>query len=172
MILAELNDRKYGCLMAFPSQDLAAKIQEIVKVIEERLGSALKEAEPDSHVTVLWGLSDDDPTPIKKLFGTQEPISATLGEIEKFANDGEDVIHISVKSPILYELNKKAKTLPHKESEFDYHPHLTLAYVEPGSCDGLLGWNPGFGTVTFDKLIFSSSTKEKTTIADLSTQGD
>lgn len=151
--------------MAFPSQDLAAKIQSIVKVIEERLGPALKEAEPESHVTVLWGLSEDDPKPLKKMFGSQEPISATLGVIEKFENDGEDVIHISVKSPTLYELNKQAKTLPHKASEFDYKPHLTLAYVEPGSCDGLLGWDPGFGTVIFDKLIFSSSTKEKTTIA-------
>jgi 2'-5' RNA ligase len=93
----------------------------------------------DPHVTVLYGYHDDatDSYARKvlasaKLLAGVSSIPLTLSGISNFHNPTYDVVKFDVKSPALMKLNAaQAKRFDHTNA-YDYHPHLTLAYVQPG----------------------------------------
>ena len=94
----------------------------------------------EPHVTVLYGwLPSVDLTKLSEYLRTVGPVPMKLGKLEKFENpeNGYDVIKFAVESPALIELNKnlREKFAPDiAPSDFpEFHPHLTVAYVKPGT---------------------------------------
>src|SRR5581483_10848623 len=48
------------------------------------------------------------------------------------SSDGAAVVYVEARSPELHRLHKEiGQIVPVKESDFEYHPHATVAYVKP-----------------------------------------
>lgn len=101
--------------------------------------------ESHCHTTVGYGLDPEMTLKDLKVAVLPGLLHVRLGKISKFDTDpAYDVIKIEVESPDLHALNKELKdTVGLPGNTFpDYRPHLTIAYVLPGSCDHLLGDSP------------------------------
>jgi len=106
-------------------------------------GGKGREREP--HVTVKYGLlSPDIPEELRQICKETPPFPVFLGTVSLFTTNPEfDVVKIDVESPWLRKLNQQiSDTLPHEDTHPEYKPHLTLAYVEKGACDHLVGDDP------------------------------
>lgn len=118
------------------------------------------------HCTILYGLTSDNPEPVKKLLKEERPIKATLGKVSLFEQDDYDVVKINVKSPDLHRLHKKLSDNLNNENSFPtYKPHVTIAYVKPGKGKKYSG-NKEFEGIelTFDTVRFSSKKEKETYI--------
>lgn len=96
----------------------------------------------DYHVTVRYGLENEDENKLSELLDGYGPVVLKLNNVNKFDNNPDyDVLYVEVKkTPILSELNKLIEeNFKCIELEFDYKPHLTLAFVKKGTCDHLVG---------------------------------
>jgi len=105
--------------------------------------------ETNIHTTVAYGI--DPKTDLDDLAANlwywEQPVKVKLGKVSKFEQDGYDVIKVDVDSHDLHDLNRQIEMnlgLPGNTFP-DYKPHLTLAYVKPGSCDHLMGETPFAG---------------------------
>jgi hypothetical protein len=117
-------------------------IPEDVLTVDEDGG---KGRERDPHVTVKYGLlADDVPEELRQIAKETPPFPVFLGKISLFTTNPEfDVVKIDVESPWLRELNRRiSDSIPHEDTYPDYHPHMTLAYVQKGSCEHLVGDDP------------------------------
>lgn len=111
-------------------------------LFEDEDGGKGREDEP--HITVKYGLlTKVVPDELKKIAQTTAPFPITLGKVSLFNNPKFDVVKLDVESPALHELNRRVSdAVPHEDTYPDYKPHATLAYVQKGSCDHLVGENP------------------------------
>ena len=122
--------------------------------------------ETNIHVTVKYGLHTDDADEVKKVVTGYGSFDIELGEISKFSSDDFDVIMIEVKSKELHELNKLIKNeLECTDTHPVYKPHITIAYVQKGNCDELVGQIPFEGEkIKISEVCFSPVEGEKTKI--------
>jgi len=120
--------------------------------------------EDEIHCTVLWGINEEKPKVTKKIVGKFKPFSVSLHNITKFATeDMYDVIRIDVIGNELIDLHHTiADSVDNEQAFSHYMPHITLGYVDPGSCDYLLG-NTYFRGRKFrvNAIVFSSKTGHK-----------
>ena len=95
----------------------------------------------DPHVTILYGLhNENDYFAVRRMLQEVRSIPVELGEISKFTSEKYDVIKVDILSDVCERLHNKIKeTCENTQTHDGYKPHLTLAYVTPGSCDHLLG---------------------------------
>lgn len=116
-------------------------IPEDVLVIDEDDGKG-REREP--HVTVKYGLlAQEVPDELRQIAKNTPPFPVYLGRVSLFRNSAFDVVKLDVESPGLRELNRRvSQALPHEDTHPVYHPHLTLAYVEKGTCEHLVDDDP------------------------------
>lgn len=94
--------------------------------------------ETEPHVTGLYGILPSE----RALTETQEvlkkfpknKIKASLGECNLFQNPEFDVLKFDVLSQDLNDINHLlTKNLDYQNDFDDYHPHLTVAYLKPGT---------------------------------------
>jgi hypothetical protein len=127
---------EYGCVMLyydFPEMEQMHRMinKEDVYTSDED-GSFGLETEP--HTTLLFGLhpevSDDDVQSVlsKHTFGTCNIHNASL-----FENPQYDVLKFDVSGDGLHECNSDLTKYPHTTSFPDYHPHMTVGYLNPGT---------------------------------------
>jgi 2'-5' RNA ligase/uncharacterized protein (DUF427 family) len=101
--------------------------------------------ETHTHTTVAYGL---DPAMDRQriadvVAGIGKPVRVKLGKISKFEPAKYDVIKVEVDSPDLHALHEVVKALGVPGETYpEYKPHLTLAYVQKGAADHLLGQTP------------------------------
>lgn len=98
--------------------------------------------ETDSHITVLWGVTDNKVLEkVSTYLQNIESFNTQLGEITKFNNvENYDVIKIDVFSETLNNLHYDlSDILENEQTYLEYKPHFTLAYVLPNSCNHILG---------------------------------
>lgn len=153
--LCESTERKYSYLKININGNLQEKIIDwSYKNIKNNILYNKKRV-LDTHITVLFGLLSKKPMQTIKACNGFERFSVKFGKISKFSQVDHDVIKIEVLSDSLKDLNKIIAKLPHETEHDSYIPHCTIAYVEKGSCDNLLG-NNDFNDDTFNvsKLVF------------------
>lgn len=122
--------------------------------------------EDNPHITILYGIVDDAPHQIIDLLEGKPSAKATLGKVTLFENDDYDVVKVSVESEDLHEFQKLLWDEVEHESDYpEYKPHVTIAYVKPGSGSLYSGATDFEGIeMTFDTVVFSPSDGETTDI--------
>ena len=120
-------------------------------------------------MTIKYGILDKyKVSDIKKVLSDVEQFPLTLGKISKFEKkDKYDVLKMEVKSDELMSLNKLVSSeLDCHDSYPTYHPHITIGYIKPGSCDKFIGQTI-FDDLTIlvkDTCFSAAGDKKKTTI--------
>ena len=114
---------------------------EVLHVAED--GGKGREREP--HITVKYGLlASEVPPELRALAKATAPFPIFMGKVSLFTTNPEyDVLKLDVESPWLRRLNRQiSDSVPHEDTYPTYQPHLTLAYVEKGTCDHMDGDDP------------------------------
>ena len=155
-----------GCLMATLTSAEAAPIVAWSKEHIKEKNLALDGIEQAPHVTVKYGFKAGfNSKRLVRLLKDFGPVRLTLKDVTRFRDvqDGKaDAIIVAVESPDLVRLNKLIEE--EFSDSFDagltrrtYKPHLTLAYVLPGSAKDLDGhaWFAG-NTYVLNNLMFKS----------------
>jgi hypothetical protein len=136
------------------------------KGLQARLDPAdVKELEDRPHITIRYGLHDEPKMfqRVKMLVERLGPVLAEVGKLSLFSTKEADVLKYEVKSQQLSHLNTLLGLLPHTDTHPKYQPHLTVAYLKPGTGKkyisggqaGEVPWLKGW-KLRFDKLTFSS----------------
>ena len=129
----ELNEGKkypYGCAMLqfdFPEMKLFHE-----KIDPKDLTDSGFETEP--HVTLLYGLHDDE-IDDKKVIDVCQSVkigAMDLHNVSLFENEDFDVLKFDVRSNFLHKINEKLTEFPHTTDFPEYHAHSTIAYLKPG----------------------------------------
>lgn len=158
--LNEIKGKKYdySCILFdFPKQ-ISMEIQNWCKfnIKDEELAEDGRENE--THVTILYGVHDADPSMAFALLDGVKPFEITLGQITKFDAPDCDVLKIDVVSDDLFGLRHILEFgIRNTQTHIGYKPHVTLAFVKKGSCDRFIGSNQFEGrTVLLNAIDFSS----------------
>lgn len=124
-----------------------------------------KGRESNSHITILYGLHEQDVVEIAPLVRGYGAVKVTYGRTEYFAGDEYDVVYVSIKSPSARGLHQLLANRPHTSTHARYTPHATLAYVKPGLGRKYAGEPVLVGTPdVFHSLVFSNKEKKVTTL--------
>lgn len=93
--------------------------------------------EKESHVTLAPCLdSDVDINKLKELLLPLKEYKCILNNISIFENDNYDVLKADVKCPNMHKTYNKIKENFELHSAYkEYHPHMTIAYMQKGMTD-------------------------------------
>lgn len=96
-----------------------------------------KGIELDTHVTLAPCLDNDiDLEELKQHLLPLSKYTILLNNVSTFDNELYDVLKCDVQCDFLHNTNHKLKTIYPMHTEYDeYHPHLTIAYLNKGVCD-------------------------------------
>lgn len=108
------------------------------------------------HVTLVMGVdSDVDVDSVRAALRGQGAVSATAEEFAVFKNvhPGEDALVMLLRSAEVLSMHDKLEeAFGASRSEYEYRPHLTLAYVKADSHDFLNGLNTESRELLFDEV--------------------
>ncbi len=157
------TDIRFGCLMLsfnFPQWDtFLAKLPDSMVYTENGLG---KEKEP--HLTVLYGFHEDSISieDLKKITSkVKSPINVNVDSISTFNNPKFDVLKFDANSDTLTKLNAIFRLYPHTNNFKDYHPHITISYLKPGSAKDFVKKMENPIKITSNSFVFSDPNKKK-----------
>lgn len=95
------------------------------------------------------------------------PIWMTIGRLSLFQQPEHDVLKLDVESKGLERLNAELGRLPNVQTHDNYQPHLTVAYLKPGTGYKYLA-DPSFlewQSYVFTELTFSDRERRQTELA-------
>ena len=157
--------RSYSCLML----DCQYLYPHIAKIHDQIAPEDVYDDEPghslelESHVTACYGFSETKPQDvIPKL--DLVPTRYKIKGLSLFENEKFDVLKFDIQSAGLNKLNKQCMdNFDITTSYPDYHAHLTVAYVRPGTGKKYTKIkSPIIGaSFTSSKFIFSNPNSEK-----------
>ena len=160
---------RYGCVMVYldiPNwENIVSHIdqEDLYKPEVKRFG-----LETDPHVTILYGLhsdvNDEDVINVFKDISSND-IVLNVDGIGIFENPEFDVIKMNVKSDTLNILNEELKKLPHTSDYPDYKPHITIAYLLPGTGKKYIESDYKYTFNQVKKIIYSKANGEKIEIS-------
>jgi len=131
----------YGCLMAKVADSHSKKIIEFGnKIISDDILFVENNEfgrEIDPHVTIKYGFDPDlTELEIRRVIKGVKPFQVRILKLSLFNNNPKyDVVKFDVDSPVLHQVRKLCDTYPNRDTFPEYHPHLTLAYVQKGTFD-------------------------------------
>jgi len=149
----------YGCVMLYATvPDWKERISYIKKedIYDDEFNDYGLEDTP--HCTLLFGihLNETDPFDVKKVMNTFMRVKSLITHMSIFSNPEYDVVKYDV--PVNYQLRKYhetlKKTFPNTQDFPDYHPHMTMGYVKPGTGKKYTQTVKAF-QVVFDKAVYS-----------------
>lgn len=164
-----LEDKfKYASVQINMPEDVAADVKKWQKGIAD-VALADDGVEDRPHVTVKYGIENPDEEKMRELLKDYGPIIMTLGKITCFPADenrDSDVLKVDIDSKDLYDLNKLICDNFKTVDTYDYHPHMTIAYVKSGHGDKFSDSSESSyfdGTVVASDIVLLSNTDGKKT---------
>lgn len=154
---------EYSCTKVDLPKDLA---ESVMKWGRDNVGDkdlfiedgVAKGRENDIHVTVLYGIVDENPKETAEIVSKIKPFEIRLGLINAFKDNKKyDVCKIEVESSDLEKLHYDIEEKVKNENTFPtYKPHVTIAYVKKGAVDHLIGDETFKGkTFKVNNIVFS-----------------
>lgn len=90
--------------------------------------------EIEPHITCLYGLHDNvKDVHMQKINSALSTAFYNLVGVSCFNQPNYDVLKYDIDSEHLMLLNKHLRRLPHTLTFPDYHPHMTIVYLKPGT---------------------------------------
>ena len=158
----------FGCLMLIFTNELKYEFLKLTNKIdiedlynpEDGYG---RETQP--HVTVKYGIHENDHYKINQTLGRIEPITIKFKtKVSLFENQKFDVVKINISGSDIRALNKRVCNIFECTDTYPvYQPHSTVAYVNPGMGHKYLDLEAPFLGQEFviDRLCFSDSESVK-----------
>lgn len=154
---------EYSCTKVDIPEDLAKSIMDWGKdnVKDNDLyteGDNSKGREDQIHITLLYGIKDQEPDTTAKVISKEKPFEIRLGLINLFRDKKEyDVLKIEVESGDLEKLHYSMRDKIDNENTYPtYNPHVTIAYVKKDSANAFVGDETFKGkTFKVDHIVFS-----------------
>lgn len=136
LLKEEKQTYDYGCVMLYFSFPGINKIHDAInpKDIYTQEGDRSFGLEDEPHCTLLYGLHEGVTTEdIKKVLDkyTYTPLKAHNASL--FKNPDYDVLKFDIKGENLHETNADLQQYPFTSNFPDYHPHMTIGYLKPGT---------------------------------------
>ena len=161
-------DHQFGCVMALLPSKTASKLIAFGASIPENeiyYGDRPEDygRSVESHVTVKYGLHDENSERVENLVSGAGTIIAQITGVSAFDDPDKDyvVLKADIDSDGLRKLNKLiAENLPATENYPEYKPHATIAYLKKDPANPN-GYRKYFTTqfnnehFSFDKLVYS-----------------
>jgi hypothetical protein len=138
LVVEEKQTYDYGCVMLYFSFPEINRIHDAInpKHVYEEEGDNTHGLENEPHTTLLYGLHPGVTTEdIKKVLNKYSYPVCEISNPSLFKNEKFDVLKYDVKGENLHETNEDLKQHPHTTDYPDYHPHLTVGYLEKGMGD-------------------------------------
>lgn len=127
---------EYGCIMIDLDIPELLEIHSYIKLPDVYFGDNIEQygLENESHVTLLYGITENNNfEDIEYCVSKINIEEINVKDISCFENEQFDVLKFDVDRSILEQYNNFFKTeLDHVESQYDYNPHITIAYLNPG----------------------------------------
>jgi 2'-5' RNA ligase len=126
----------YGCVMLYFNFPQINKIHDAIdpKDIYSESEDKTFGLEDEPHTTLLYGLHEevslDD---IKQVLNEFVYDKCIVHTPSLFENEKYDVLKFDVKGNNLHETNASLKQFPFTSNFPNYHPHLTIGYLKPGT---------------------------------------
>ena len=134
--------------------------------VDEKEGIEGYEEEP--HCTVLYGIVNvGDQDKVRDLLKSKglNKLAGTLGLVDKFESTDYDVVIIKVDSKGLENAHKLiSQNVENEDTHKDYHPHVTLAYVQKGKANEFVGKSVFKGKEFSGDVLFSNQSRKKTVL--------
>lgn len=158
----------FGCLMLYFTNELKKDFLKLTKEIdpddlykpEDGFG-----AEDTPHVTVKYGLHENDHDKVFTTLGKIDPIPVKFKrKVSLFENKKFDVVKINMSGMELRALNRRVCSIFDYTDNFPvYQPHSTIAYVTPGKGTKYLNLEAPFMGEEFliNKLVYSDDESNK-----------
>lgn len=160
------SDYKFGCIMIYLD---IPNWNEIISFIKEddiyHPEDPSKGLETDPHVTVLYGLhsnvtDSDVQSIVDQIDGGK--LKLKISGVGVFENKDFDVVKFNIESHYLHQVNSMFRTLPYSSDYPDYKPHITIAYVKPGTGKKYEDNSFEYGLPKVRKIVYSKPDDEKT----------
>jgi len=162
--LQESHKYDYGCLMTYIDVPMWNDILSMIEPDDLYTEEDDFGLERKPHATILFGLHHNEINleGLKKEFMDIDEIPIQVNGISHFDNENEpyDVVKFDLESDTLNQLNRKLQKYPHT-NEFDYHPHMTIAYVKKGIGSKYDGEFPSLPTVLGKHIVYSHPSGQK-----------
>ena len=161
----QTHKNEYGCLMVSLKIPNWNKLLNSIKK-EDIYDKPEYGLESNCHLTLLYGLHDNVTVELLKKIThklIKNPISITLLGLTLFETSQFDVLKFDVVSSIAVKLNKILKRLPHTSTYPQYNPHITVAYLKPGTGKKYIKENMiNHITINSTEFVYSDINDKKT----------
>lgn len=167
-----MNEQKkydYGCVMAYVKVPMWNYILKQIETADiHNNGKSSSGLETNPHVTILYGLHED--VPDEDVRSVINDVDGRIDDIETDgitlfdSNEDFDVLKFDIKSPKLVQLNKQFSKLDHTTSFPNYHPHLTISYINKGVGDKYLYLADMFSDLSLESRVMVYSKTDGTEV--------
>ena len=126
----------FGCVMLYFTFPEINKIHDAIdpEDIYTEEGDRSYGLEDEPHTTLLFGSHSDVTTEdIKKVLDNYTYSPCKIYNVSLFENPKYDVLKFDVKGNNLHKTNEDLKQYPYTSDFPNYHPHLTIGYLKPGT---------------------------------------